>query len=108
MDNKLKTAHLARLVKMDEWKTFVKHIEEISKEHQLTSAKFAAQCKDEDARRQAWISEGLMESIEEPQRFVNYENSLRGNIAKFCKECGTRVHEFSERLTLKKQKGETR
>jgi hypothetical protein len=73
-----------------EWKTFEAHIKDVAYIHRDSSVSYSAKGKTMDAQRQAWIAEGLLEAIEEPQEIVKrYEFSVTGIYERVCHLCGT-------------------
>ena len=78
-----------RLMSYPEWKTFDTHIKEIAKNHREISNNFLSKDNIKDAQRQTWLSEGLMEAINEPKHFIDFENSLTSRMMnKICHVCG--------------------
>ena len=85
--DKVKSLSLTRLQHYPEWKVFEEHIREIAQSHDLASAKFSRLHDIDSATRQAWISEGLIEAIEEPERFSGWYGKVSGHIEQVCKLC---------------------
>jgi len=73
-----------------EWLSFVERIKEIAAAHKESSVFFTKKGNALDGQRQAWIAEGLMEAIEDPDAVVKtYEYSKKGVFQKACQLCGT-------------------
>ena len=70
MTDEMKAQAMKRLMEYPEWKTFELHIKEVAKVHCESSVKYSCKGNAVDAQRQAWISEGLIEAIEEPDSVV--------------------------------------
>jgi hypothetical protein len=81
---------LKAIKKVPEWKTFVEHINNVAMIHKDSSVQYSTKGNSLDAQRQAWIAEGLIESVEEPGNVVDsYEHSVKGLVHKVCRACGT-------------------
>ena len=69
MDEKLYRAMKA-LTRYPEWRDFEDRIKFVIDSHKESSVNYSAKNKASDAQRQAWIAEGLLEAIEEPQSIM--------------------------------------
>ena len=73
---KLLFNNCSRLVKQPEWTAFELHIEERIQSHKDLSVSFLAKDNLVDAQRQAWIVEGLLEALHEPDNVIKAEESF--------------------------------
>ena len=77
------------LMRHPEWKTFEERIRTCAEAHKESSVRYSSKANAPDAQRQAWIAEGLIEAIEEPESVVrSYEFSVKGIYEKACHLCG--------------------
>lgn len=99
MDDKIVSAERSRLAEAmkrlkasSDWPTFVTYVEgSLVKQHEAQAVLSLAKDKIEDAKRQAWIVEGLLEAIEEPDSIIQQHNQEKGLVARvgaFCALCG--------------------
>jgi hypothetical protein len=92
MENEKKYENFKRLIKTDEWKLFVEHIEELVKGHAEASVNYSSKGHAIDSQRQAWICEGLREAIDEPESVIAYEESLvKKTVSNICRFCGNLI-----------------
>ena len=99
LSDKHKSACLQRLISSSDWQILVDHIKECARNHDLASSKFAKMNDVESAKRQAWIAEGLIEAIEEPERFIGWADMAKNKVKDFCKQCGQKLYETFFHLT---------
>ena len=85
---------MQRLISSSDWQILVDHIKECARNHDLASSKFAKMNDVESAKRQAWIAEGLIEAIEEPERFIGWADMAKNKVKEFCKQCGQMLTGF--------------
>lgn len=80
---------LKALKKYPEWQTFVERVKTVALTHEDSSVRYSRKGNMLDSQRQAWIAEGLVEAIEEPENVVrSYEFSVKGMYERVCHLCG--------------------
>ena len=80
---------LKQLRKYPEWITYCAHIMNVSDAHKDSSVRYSSKANANDSQRQAWIAEGLIEAIEEPDNVIkSYEFSVKGLVQRVCQLCG--------------------
>ena len=86
---------MRRLRVMPEWADFTAHLRDtVAAMHEKQSVVYLAKDRVEDAKRQAWIVEGLLEAADEPDSVIeqyDQENGLLSKIGAFCALCGQKT-----------------
>ena len=86
--------NLKRLKSYSEWKFFVSYMKEVRDIHKEASVSYSVKDKTEDAKRQAWLAEGILETIEEPDSVESEYESTLNKVRRFCALCGQKITSF--------------
>ncbi len=106
MDNKFLYESFKRLVRGKEWETFTQHIKQRVEDHHAYSISYMKSNNLVDSQRQAWIAEGMLECINEPDHIIAYEDSLVTKFTrKVCELCGN-INFLAKAKEVRKNKGD--
>jgi len=72
-----------RMTSGNDWKVFEQHIKNIIAVHEKQAITFLSRDQVEDAKRQSWIVEGLMECIEEPGAIIKSKETILSKVNRF-------------------------
>lgn len=97
---------MKELIKTHQWEFLTRHLMDIANDHKIASANYAAKGRTKDSERQAWLAEGIEESIGEPESIINQHESMTGKIRKFCLMCGSKISEVISRERFSGQRTE--
>lgn len=87
--SEIRYRHYQSLVAYPEWQFFVKDMQEQCNVHKNVSVGFSQKNNDIDAKRQAWIIEGIEEALSRPNDVIQQHESIFSKIKhNFCALCG--------------------
>jgi len=96
--SELKAGYYKALTSCPEWEFFVKDMQEQVQAHKNLSVSFAQQNKMDDAKRQAFIVEGIEEALSRPKDVIAYHESIFMKLKQTaCALCGSLVHRLKAR-----------